>query len=283
MVHTSTVIYFQFTFILIYTNFYTYLLIYAKLKYVEFIHGGFYMLQIAVCDDIIDELSNIVQLIDQYRISRNLNCEYAAFNNGFDLISALEKSKRFDIYCLDIIMPGFTGMETAKAIREFDKTAPIIFFTSSCEFALESYSVKAVNYVLKPVSKEKLFYTFDDLMEQINIADNTDSIIVKSHEGILKILITNLVFAEVIGRNVIYHMISGKTIECTESFSAACEKLIKFPCFIKTHRAYIVNMQYIDIIDNNQIILQTLISIPIAQGKTKDIKLKYLEYQMEDE
>ncbi len=71
------------------------------------------MLQFAVCDDNIDELSNMVQLINQYRSSKNLHCEYAVFSNGFDLISALEKGKRFDIYCLDIIMPGFTGIDVA--------------------------------------------------------------------------------------------------------------------------------------------------------------------------
>jgi two-component SAPR family response regulator len=78
----------------------------------------------------------------------------------------LEKGKRFDIYCLDIMMPGFTGIDAAKEIRTFDKTAPILFFTSSPEFALESYSVKAINYVLKPISKEKLFFAFDELLEQ---------------------------------------------------------------------------------------------------------------------
>jgi DNA-binding LytR/AlgR family response regulator len=180
-------------------------------------------------------------------------------------------------------MPGFTGMETAKAIRGFDKTVPILFFTYSPEFALESYSVKAVNYVLKPVSKDKLFYTFDDLLEQINTTKNKDLIIVKSHEGILKILVNNLVFAEVIGRNVIYHMVSGKAIECTESFFSVCDKLLKFPRFIKTHRSYIVNMQYIDTIGNKQVIMQTLMSVPIAQGKTKEIKDKYLAYQMDGE
>ena len=49
------------------------------------------MLHIAVCDDNIDELSNIVRLINLYRASRNLNCEYAVFTNGFELTSTLEK------------------------------------------------------------------------------------------------------------------------------------------------------------------------------------------------
>lgn len=51
------------------------------------------MLQIAVCDDNIDELSNMAQLLDLYRASKNLNCEYAVFPNGFELIAALEKGE----------------------------------------------------------------------------------------------------------------------------------------------------------------------------------------------
>ena len=225
----------------------------------------------------------MVQLIDLYRTSRNLNCEHAVFPNGFELISALEKGKRFDIYCLDIMMPGFTGIDAAKEIRTFDKTAPILFFTSSPEFALESYSVKAINYVLKPISKEKLFFTFDELLEQIKAKEEEDAVIVKSNEGIQKILISNLVFAEVIGRNVLYHLRSGKVVECTEPFSAACDSLLKYGCFIKPHRSYLVNMQYVDTIENHQITLQTLSAVPVAQGKAKEIKQQYLNYQMEGE
>lgn len=241
------------------------------------------MLHLAVCDDNIDELSNMVQLIDLYRSSKNFSCEYSVFSNGFDLVSTLEKGTRFDIYCLDIIMPGFTGIDVAKEIRSFDKTAPILFFTSSLEFALESYSVKAINYVIKPISKDKLFFTFDELLEQISAKQDEDAIIVRSTEGIQKVLISNLVFAEVIGRNVLYHLRSGKVIECVESFTAVCDNLIKYGCFIKPHRSFLVNMQYVDTIGNQQVTLQTLSTIPVAQGRAKDIKEQYLAYQMEGE
>ncbi|TWH59420.1 LytTR family two component transcriptional regulator [Desulfitobacterium sp. LBE] len=241
------------------------------------------MLQIAVCDDNIDELSNMMQLINLYRSAKNFSCEYAVFPNGFELVAALEKGKRFDIYCLDIIMPGFMGIEVAKEIRRFDKTAPILFFTSSPEFALASYAVKAINYVLKPISKEKFFFTFDEVLEQIKTAKEEDAVIVKSTEGLQKIRITNLTFAEVIGRNVLYHLRSGKVIECTEAFSSVCDNLLKYGCFIKPHRSYLVNMQYVDTIENHQITLQTLSSVPIAQGKAREIKQQYLSYQMEGE
>lgn len=240
------------------------------------------MLQIVLCDDNIDELSNMVQLFNQYRSERQLNCEYTVFSNGFELISALDKGKRFDIYCLDIMMPGLSGIDAAKEIRGFDKTAPILFFTSSPEFALESYSVKAINYVLKPITKEKLYFTFDDVLEQINAKKDEDAIIVKSYDSIQKILISNIVYVEVIGRNVLYHLVSGKVIECKESFSTVCDNLLKYGCFLKTHRSYIVNMQYIDTIENHQVTLQIPDTVPIAQGKGKEIKQQYLNYQMEE-
>jgi len=241
------------------------------------------MLHIALCDDNIEELSNMVRLIDLYRTSKHLNCEHAVFPNGFELVSALEKGKRFDIYCLDIVMPGITGIDVAKEIRMFDKIAPILFFTSSPEFALESYSVKAINYILKPITKEKLFFSFDEMLEQFSLEKDEDAIIVKSNEGIQRILISTLTFAEVIGRNVLYHLRSGKVIECTEPFSPVCDNLLNYGCFIKPHRSYLVNMQYVDTIDNHQITLQTLSTVPVAQGKAKEIKQQYLTYQMEGE
>lgn len=178
-------------------------------------------------------------------------------------------------------MPAFSGIELAKEIRSFDKSAAILFFSSSPEYALDSYSVQSLNYVLKPVSKEKLFSVFDNLLDQINARNKEDTIIVKSHHGIQKILISNLVFVEVMGRTVLYHLLSGKVIQCSESFSAVCDNLLKFGCFIKPHRSYLVNMQYVDTITNHQMTLQTLNIIPVAQGKAREIKQQYLNYQLE--
>lgn len=239
------------------------------------------MLRIAVCDDDLDELANMARLLEQYRLARHLPFEYAAFPNGFELVSALEKGARFDIYCLDIMMPGFSGLEAAREIRAFDKTAPIVFFTSSPEFALESYSVKAVNYILKPVSREKLSFALDELLERMHAEQGEAAVIVKSGEGLQKILISNLVFAEVIGRSVLYHLRSGKVIECTETFSSVCEALLKHGCFFRPHRSYLVNMQYVTAIGQRQVTLQTLSSVPIAQGKAKELRERYLAYQME--
>ena len=59
-------------------------------------------------------------------------------------------------------MPLLNGIDTAKEIRSMGLTVPVIFLTSSREFALDSYDVKAFHYLLKPVNTLKLFSVMDD-------------------------------------------------------------------------------------------------------------------------
>lgn len=241
------------------------------------------MIEIAYCDDHHEALSHMTKLINHYQTMRKLSCRPVAFTNGIELISQLDKGKRFDLYCLDILMPSYSGIEVAKEIRRFDKTAPIIFLTSSPEYALDGYAVKASHYLLKPVSEEKLFIALDDALEQLRQEKKEKTILVNSHDGLQSIRIGTITYAEVIGRNSLYHLYSGRVVECTEAFGSVCDTLLKFGCFVKTHRSYIVNMQFIETIETNQIKLQTESVIPIAQGKVKDIKAQYLAYQMEAE
>lgn len=67
----------------------------------------------------------------------------------------LDSSERFDIYLLDILMPGLSGMELAEDLRRKDETA-YLFLTGSPEFALEGYSVRALDYILKPTDRDRL-------------------------------------------------------------------------------------------------------------------------------
>ena len=127
------------------------------------------MIRIAICDNEQEFLTQLDSTLTQWstppaRISTE------CFDNGDALISA-HKNSPFDIILLDIVMPIFTGIETAHEIRKFDKNVKIVFLTSSPEFAVDSYSVKASNYLLKPVSTHKLFICIDELYEEIKDED----------------------------------------------------------------------------------------------------------------
>jgi DNA-binding LytR/AlgR family response regulator len=72
-------------------------------------------------------------------------------------------------------------------------------------------------------------------------------------------------------------------IECIEAFAPVCDILLQYRFFIRTHRSYVVNINYIDNIGNSSILLQNQTSVPIAQGKAREIKDRYLALLMEEE
>ena len=129
------------------------------------------MLKIAICDDNIADLSNMVSIVNEYNALQmdKHKIEYTAFNSALDLIAAMESGQQYELTLLDILMPFMTGMDLAKEIRQFNQDVKIIFLTSSPEFAVESYSVGAYYYALKPIWKDKLFILLDKVIFETEI------------------------------------------------------------------------------------------------------------------
>ena len=109
------------------------------------------MLRIGVCDDDKEFLQRLVQMIHIWSDHSGIPTELYPFDNGDELISK-NAAFRMDIILLDIVMPLLNGMDTARELRAQDTAVKIIFLTSSPEFALESYEVRAQDYLLKPIT-----------------------------------------------------------------------------------------------------------------------------------
>lgn len=242
--------------------------------------GEHTFMKIAICDDDRNELLQIQTLLDLYAQERQMEFIVKEYYNSFELASAAA-NETFQIYLLDVLMPVLNGIDLAREIRLTDKAADILFLTSSPEFAVESYMVKASNYLLKPVQKETLFQALDDIfIRQINEAGA--SIIVKTTIGVHKIHLTSLVYVEALNRIVIYHLKTGEQITSAERFSSVCDSLMQHSEFLLPHRSYLVNMNYIRSITASDMLLQSGKSIPLAQRRVSEIKKLYLAFQMEE-
>jgi DNA-binding LytR/AlgR family response regulator len=239
--------------------------------------------KIAVCDDTIADLSNIISFIDDYK-SKQMDKNsilYTAFQNAADLIAAMESGQEYDLMLLDIMMPFITGMSAAKEIRQFDQDVKIIFMTSSPEFAVDSYSVGAFYYLLKPVRKEMLFLLLDKVISESEIKPG-DSFLIKSKTGLTRIYLSRLEFAEVIGRTLIYHLNDGSVIEAVGSMNELEKELLSRPCFIKTHRSYIINMEQIDTICQREVRMQSRAVVPMSKANSNIVKSAYITFAFKE-
>ena len=128
------------------------------------------MLKIAICDDRKEDGDRMHQYVQQFCQEKMLQAEIKVFDHPDDLLCACEKY-RPHIYLLDIVMPMVNGIQAARELRWNQPDTQIIFATSEESFALESFDVNPVNYILKPVKKEKLFETLDLAMKRIHLEE----------------------------------------------------------------------------------------------------------------
>ena len=230
------------------------------------------MIRIAICDDSRAFLQQTKFMIDHWDspLSRNISTEL--FDDGDALLIAHKKNP-FDIILLDIVMPLLNGIDAAKEIREQDKSVKIVFLTSSTEFAVESYSVKASNYLLKPLIPDTFFACLDELIIELQSA--TKYIVVKGLDATHRIVVSDIDHVEAQLKHVVFYLTDHRTIETPEPFYV-CEKMLLLDDgFFKCHRSYIVNIHHIDNYSHSEIVMHSGCHIPISRSCHKNFEASY--------
>ena len=235
------------------------------------------MIQIALCDDDVSALNEIRLLLDEYQLERNCETAYTPFLSPLELLREIEGGTRFDILFLDVLMPGENGMEAAAEIRQYDSSVKIIFLTSSPEFAVESYTVGAYFYQLKPIWRESFFRVMDSALAECEKEQST-SLILRCKSGITRVEPKRVEYCEVLHRTLFIHLTSGRVLESTGSLEELSSQLLPYGGFVRPHRSYLVNLEYVQNISYRAITMSSEVEIPIPRGKYNDLKNAFLEY-----
>lgn len=244
--------------------------------------GNCCVLRISVCDDSREDLLYIEEILNDYFAVKAIHAaEYTLFNNAVDLLWAIERGQRYDLMLLDILMPSMTGMDAAREIRGFNQDVKIVFLTSSTEFAVESYTVNAFYYLLKPIQKMQLFALLDRVIDDMNNQEN-GSFLIKSNQGIIRVYLNKLEFAEIIGRTIFYHFTDGSVTQASGLLTELESVLLPHSCFIKPHRSYIVNMSHIASLNQREIRMRAGSVVPMAKAHYRDIKSAYVSFAFND-
>lgn len=233
-------------------------------------------MKIAICDDDSQELNRISSFIDTYRRESNASLTYKTFQSATELISKVS-SGDYSILLLDILMPGINGMQAAHEIRAFDAGVKIVFLTSSPEFAVESYAVKAYDYILKPVSKDKLFSLLDAVIAEER--KPPEGLTVKTQSGMARILFSKLAFVEIMNKKLYFHLADGGVQEVSSSLVAIEGELLARSEFVKVQRSYIVNLWQVGELGSKELITHAGKTVPISRllyGKVRESYMKHL-------
>lgn len=236
-------------------------------------------MNITICDDNIHDLTKLEILLEKYKtLHPNIHFEIEQFLNPSILYNKIQENKLADIYILDILMSETTGIELGNIIRTHSDKNAIIYTTSSDDFALDAYHIHAVRYLLKPIQENQFFEAMDYALLYMEFK-KVPLYSVKTKEGLISIPYSNIEYIENASRLLYLHQTDGKTITSIfirKSFEDEVDELSNNPCFLKSHKSFIVNMNFIQKLEGNNIIMRSGAVVPISKKNTTNVKRQYL-------
>lgn len=223
------------------------------------IGSGDYMIRVAICDDMPELTGMLEGLVNAYD---DTLFAVSVFFSADTLLASLQEQE-YDCFILDIELPQASGIEIAKIIREQDVNVPIVFLTSFAEYMEEVFQVQTFDYLLKPVTKEKLFPVLKKVIAYLDLDDGYFSFTYK--RAIYNVKLTDILYFEKQRRAVVIHT-KKHDYQAVMSTSDLLKKLNQN--FVQVHTSYIVNVNFIREIGANQILLAkepVAITIPISR------------------
>ena len=227
------------------------------------------MYNIAICDDQIICGETLELSLDQIMSDYNTAYKVDIYTSGTQLLSDLEsKKKEFDILMGEDEM---NGIDLAKKIRLFDDSTSIVFVTSSTDYVLDGYSVRALQYLIKPVDNKIL----REVLEYELKSKNNVSVVFKEKDSTRKVPASDIVHIETSGRNV-------KVVLKDEEFNAYnkisdVEKMLPAKDFIRCHQSFIININNIKEIRHGEAVSVLETVVPVSRTQWSKVKRLFVD------
>lgn len=229
-------------------------------------------MRVAICEDDRLQAGWLEESVRGYFEKNGGGVDIVRFDSGFSLVEHFEQgASRIDLVLLDIVMPGMSGIEAAHAIREVDEQVPIILTTSSREYALDAFGIEAMAYLIKPVDRNKLYRQLDKLCAQRRREEGELSI--HSRRKVYRVPLHAVCYIEKADRKTVVYLHDGRQLECFEAVKQFKQRLAQCPQFISPHQSYLVNMDYVVLVDQarREVEMQGGAKIPVARDRLRQM------------
>lgn len=191
--------------------------------------------------------------------------ELAGMADDTEEAGKLLETFQIDLMFLDIQMPGINGIDFLKTVKKLPKT---ILTTAYSEYALESYELDVVDYLLKPISFDRFYKSCKKAKEMIygnKPADSVynESFFIKSNKKFEVIQINDILFIEALQNYIIIHTHQKKSI----AYMSLKDIVKNLPpaFFIQVHKSYIVAVKHIESVSREEVSIDGQ-SVPVGRS-----------------
>ncbi len=235
-------------------------------------------LTIAICEDVPAQREYITGLLHTWAAHNGHTLHVSPFPTAERFLSAYEDGFRPDLLLLDIEMPGQSGMELAKRLRQLHDDTPIVFLTGYSDYMQEGYEVSALHYLLKPVSGQDLSRLLDRAMEQLR---HQRKFLLCTRDGLpRKVYFDEIQYVEVLSHTATLHLDGGETIPLHRTIRELEQQL--GGSFCRCHRSFLVNLARIRQLKKADILLDSGAEIPMSRRLAPAVQQEFFSYYREE-
>jgi len=199
-------------------------------------------LRIAICEDLDRDAEHLGSLIRE----SGINAEITRFKSGGAFLAA-RPAGCFDIAFLDIYMGDISGVEAARILLQSDDRCGVVFITSSEDFRAEAFDLGAEQYLVKPVTKEKL----SKILKKRTPNRRRKSCAVSVKGETVEIPYDDIMYIEVKNHNCIVHTVDGNIDTGTTMTIEKFKSLLPSSRFMHCHKSFIVNLSFVKSVDRD--------------------------------
>lgn len=230
-------------------------------------------ISVAICDDLKEERVSLAQMVQHVLQKREIQPEVKLFSSGDELAHTYVPGQ-FHMIFLDIYMPDVSGVEVARAIRAKDSGVALIFATTSVDHGLESFDVQAADYLVKPFRESDVEETVAWCLS--HLPDKMRSLCVNSNWEQTNIPIETITYIEILGHQSHIHLknrviVARRGLDELESDIASSD-------FLRCHRSYLVNLNYVQGVGETDFLLADGTKVPIASAGFAKIRQQFIEW-----
>lgn len=226
----------------------------------------------AIVDDMATECEILRSLLKQYETERHQTMQIKEFYSGRELLEDYIPGN-YDVIFMDIFLNNESGVDCALKLRQLDEKVNLIFLTTSSEFGVKSYDVRAADYVIKPATLEKLTRA----LGYCKITETRDhyAITVTTRNQPLKITLDRILYADYRNRSAHIHL-QDCLVPVSGSFSELSDQLTAYPQFMSCFKGIVVNLKEIRELGGDYLILKNGEQLPVSRRLQRQVQQQRL-------
>lgn len=242
------------------------------------------MYRIALLDDETEELNKTIQILDKYGSGHaESSFEIECFQSAEKFLSQVANGQyEPDLIIMDIYMPDKMGIDVARQLRDTGNKCRIIFLTASKEHALDAFAVEATQYLLKPVSEERVFPVLDRIMEE-NEEARRKYMLLRVEGRIRRVDVNNISYCEAQGKLQYLYFADGSNCVLRITMTEIYDQLSQYHEFVRVGIGYIVNLEHIESLSRQEVRMDNGKVLYLPRGSFAPLREKYFAYYCDEE